>query len=269
MTVAAAVAVVAPVGREGKYGSCRETIVAAAAAAAACHRRETSVAAAAAAVACHRREASVAAAAAAAEACHRHPRPPVPKSMADDKSMGVRGFRRRTHRRPLFGNFMGLALRVDGTDGVFKFLAGQLGAGQSDCFHDTVTFRELAENDLNNIRLAFLDPDSMHHCLEAENGGKEKIGVFVPHELNSPAPPQANAAWLGEGATTTPSLSSKHPKWSDTRTEDSQRGHQQSLWKIIHTRLWSVTRASPKCPKRYASLMQLITAISGASVEIV
>ena len=45
--------------------------------------------------------------------------PPVPKTMADDKSMGVRGFRRRTHRRPLFRNFMGLALRVDGTDGVF------------------------------------------------------------------------------------------------------------------------------------------------------
>ena len=96
MTVAAAVAVVAPARREGKYGSYvdadeefhrRETItavaaaaaayhhhetsVAAAAAAAACHRREASVAAAAAAAACHRCEASVAAAAAAAEACHR------------------------------------------------------------------------------------------------------------------------------------------------------------------------------------------------------
>ena len=44
---------------------------------------------------------------------------PVPKTTADDKSMGVRGFRRRTHRRPLFRNFMGLALRVDGTDRVF------------------------------------------------------------------------------------------------------------------------------------------------------
>ena len=44
--------------------------------------------------------------------------PPVPKTTADDKSMKVRGFRRRTHRRPLFHNFMGLALRVDGTDGV-------------------------------------------------------------------------------------------------------------------------------------------------------
>ena len=95
MTVAAAVAAVAPAGGEEKHGSyihadeefhrretiaavavaaaaChhRETSVAAAAAAAACHRRETSVAAATAAVACHRRESSVAAAAAAAEACH-------------------------------------------------------------------------------------------------------------------------------------------------------------------------------------------------------
>ena len=79
MTVAAAVAVVAPAGREERHGSYvdadeeshrRETIAAVAAAAAACHRRETSVVAAAAAAACHRRETSVAAAAAAA-ACHR------------------------------------------------------------------------------------------------------------------------------------------------------------------------------------------------------
>ena len=96
MTVAAAVAIVAPAGREGNHGTyvdageeshrretiaavaaaaaaCdhRETIAAAAAAAAKCHRRETSVAAAAAAAACRRREASVTAAAATA-ACHRH-----------------------------------------------------------------------------------------------------------------------------------------------------------------------------------------------------
>ena len=80
MTVAAAVAVVAPAGRKEKHGSYvdadeeshrRETIDAIAAAAAACHHYETNVAAAAAAVACHRREASVAAAAATAEACHR------------------------------------------------------------------------------------------------------------------------------------------------------------------------------------------------------
>ena len=93
MTVAAAVAVVAPAVRKGKHGSyvdadeeyhrcetiaavaaaaChhRETGVVAAASAAAYHRREASVAAATAAAACHRREASVAAAAAAA-ACHR------------------------------------------------------------------------------------------------------------------------------------------------------------------------------------------------------
>ena len=64
MTVAAAVVVVAPAGREGKRGSYvdadeeshrRETIAAVAAAATACHHRETSVAAAAATV-CHRRE---------------------------------------------------------------------------------------------------------------------------------------------------------------------------------------------------------------------
>ena len=80
MTVAAAVAVVAPAGREEKYGSYvdadegthrRETIAAVAAAAAECHHHETSVAAAAAVVACHRRETSVAAAAAAAKAYHR------------------------------------------------------------------------------------------------------------------------------------------------------------------------------------------------------
>ena len=76
MTVPAAVAAVAPAGREEKHGSYddveeshgRETIAAVAAAAAACHHRETSAAAAAVAAACHRRETSVAA---AAEACHR------------------------------------------------------------------------------------------------------------------------------------------------------------------------------------------------------
>ena len=107
MTVAAAVAVVAPAGREGKHGSYvdadekshrRETIAAVAAAAAPCHHHETSIAAAVAAAACHRREASdaaaaaaaaeachrretsVAVAAAAAEACHRRPRPPRPEN---------------------------------------------------------------------------------------------------------------------------------------------------------------------------------------------
>ena len=81
MTVAAAVAVVAPAGREGKHWTYdgageeshrRETIAAAAAAAATCHRRETGSAAAvaAAAAACHRRETSVAVDTTAAEACH-------------------------------------------------------------------------------------------------------------------------------------------------------------------------------------------------------
>ena len=80
MTVAAAIAAVAPAGREEKHGSYvdadekshrRETVADVAAAAAGCHHRETSVAAAAVAAACHRRETSVAAAAVAAEACHR------------------------------------------------------------------------------------------------------------------------------------------------------------------------------------------------------
>ena len=70
MTVAVAVAAVAPTGPEKKHGSCRETIDAVAAAFAAYHHREISVVAAAAAAACHRRDTSVAAAAAAAEACH-------------------------------------------------------------------------------------------------------------------------------------------------------------------------------------------------------
>ena len=60
--------------------------------------------------------------------------PPVPKTTADDKSMGVRGFRRRTHRRPLFRNLMGLALRLGGTDGVFKSLAGHLEVSQRSLF---------------------------------------------------------------------------------------------------------------------------------------
>ena len=58
-------------------------------------------------------------------------------------------------------------------------------SAKGHCFHDIVTFRELAENDLNNFRFAFLDPDSMHRCLEAGKAGKGKFGVFVPYELNS------------------------------------------------------------------------------------
>ena len=47
------------------------------------------------------------------------PGPPVPKTTDDYKSMRVRGCRRRTRRLPLFCNFVGLALGVGGTDGVF------------------------------------------------------------------------------------------------------------------------------------------------------
>ena len=79
MTVAAAVAVVAPAGWEGKHGTYvgagdeshrRETIAAVAAAAVACHHRETIAAAAGAAATCHRREISIVSAVAAV-ACHR------------------------------------------------------------------------------------------------------------------------------------------------------------------------------------------------------
>ena len=110
MTVAAAVAAVAPAGPERKHGSYvdadeeylrRETIAAAAAAAAACHRREVS----------YRRPF-------VGLRLPRLPRPPLPKTTAD-KSMRVRGGSRRTRHRPLFRNFVGLALGVGGTDGVF------------------------------------------------------------------------------------------------------------------------------------------------------
>ena len=73
-----------------------------------------------------------------------------------------------------------------------------MGVDQSHCFHGIVTFRELAENDLNNIHFAFLDPASMHRCLETGNAGKEKIGVLVSHELNSLQlrPKQMPLGWL-------------------------------------------------------------------------
>ena len=45
--------------------------------------------------------------------------PSVPKTTADDKSMRVRRFRRRSRRRPLFRNSVGLPSGVGGTDGVF------------------------------------------------------------------------------------------------------------------------------------------------------
>ena len=48
-----------------------------------------------------------------------------------------------------------------------------------------VTFRKLAENDLNNIRNAFRDADSTHRCLETGNAGKEKFGVVVPHKSDT------------------------------------------------------------------------------------
>ena len=54
---------------------------------------------------------------------------PVPKTTADDKSMRVRGFRRRPRRRPLFCNFVGLALGVSGTDDVLEPPAGNVGIG--------------------------------------------------------------------------------------------------------------------------------------------
>ena len=79
------------------------------------------------------------------------PDPPVPKTTADNKSMRVQGIRRRTRRRPWFFNFVGLALGVGGTDGVFWSRASKLGISQSHSFHNIVAFRKLAENDLNNF----------------------------------------------------------------------------------------------------------------------
>ena len=60
-----------------------------------------------------------------------------------------------------------------------------MGVGQGHCFHDIVTFRELAENYLNNFRPTFLDADGTHRCLETGNAGKEKIGVFVSHKMDT------------------------------------------------------------------------------------
>ena len=59
---------------------------------------------------------------------------PGPKTTADDKSMRVRGYRRLTRRRPLFCNFVGLALGVGGTDGVFLSRAGKLGCQPEPLF---------------------------------------------------------------------------------------------------------------------------------------
>ena len=64
--------------------------------------------------------------------------PPVPKTTANDKSMGVRW-----------------------------------------------TFRELAENELNNFWCIFLDANSTHRRLEMRSADREKFGVVVPPELNS------------------------------------------------------------------------------------
>ena len=62
---------------------------------------------------------------------------------------------------------------------------GSVGGRPKPLFHYIVTFRERAENCLNNFLFTFLDADGTHRCLETGNAGKEKIGVFVLHELNS------------------------------------------------------------------------------------
>ena len=79
------------------------------------------------------------------------PDPPVPRTTADDKRMRVQGIRRRTRRRPWFFNFVGLALGVGGTDGVFWSRESKLRISQSHSFYIIVAFRKLAENDLNNF----------------------------------------------------------------------------------------------------------------------
>ena len=123
MTVAAAVAAVAPARREEQYGSYVDVDEG-------YHRRETIAAVAAVAAACHRpgpvflllllpRHATAAKYHTVVPLmASASPGPPVSKTTADDKSMRIWGFRRRTRRQPLFRIFMGLALRVGGTDGV-------------------------------------------------------------------------------------------------------------------------------------------------------
>ena len=63
-------------------------------------------------------------------------------------------------------------------------------------------------------------------------------GPRPPYIGFPPTPPQVNAVRLVEGATTTPSLSSKHPKRSDTRSDNPQREHQQSLRKCTPMPGW-------------------------------
>ena len=198
MTVAAAVAVVAPAGREGKHGSYVDTdekshrpetiaavaaaaaachhletsVAAAAAAAVACHRREANVAAAAAAVACHRHGASVAATAAAAEACHRRPRPPRPENHGQRQEHGGTEVP-PTHTSPaIVSQFRGPCVESRRNGWCFLVSGGSVGGRRKSLFSRYRNVPELAENDLNNIRFAFLDLDSMHRCLEAGNAGK-------------------------------------------------------------------------------------------------
>ena len=125
-----------------------------------------------------------------------------------------------------------------------------MGVSQSHCFHDIVTFRELAENDLNNFRFAFLDPDSMHHCLEAGNAGKEKIGVFVPHELNSfqLRHKQMPLGWV-KGQRPLPRCPPSIRYGVTLVQTILKRSTTVASEMYPHTRLRSVTRASPKCPK--------------------
>ena len=137
MTVAAAVVVVAPAGREGKHRTYvgageeshrRETI-----AAKAYHHREASAAAASAAAACQRRGASVAAAVAAAEACHH--RETIAAATAE-----------ACHRReiPYCHPFVGLRLprppRPENHN-------------RRQEYGVRWTFRELAENEPNSLQL--------------------------------------------------------------------------------------------------------------------
>ena len=117
-----------------------------------------------------------------ATAAHAPPRPENHGRRQEHGGAGVPP----THTPPaIVSQFYGPYIESRWNGWCFLVSGGSVGGRPRLFFHGIVTFRELAENDLNNIRFTFLDPDSMHRCLEAGNAGKENVGVFVPHELNS------------------------------------------------------------------------------------
>ena len=145
-----------------------------------------------------------------------------------------------------------------------------MGVGESDCFHGIVTFRELAENDLNIIRFAFLDPDSMHRCLEAGNAGKEKFGVFVPHELNSLKLryKQMPLGWV-KGLRPLPHCPQSIRNGVTLVQTILKRSTSMCFGNVPPYPSVVCDKGLAEMPKEVCVVNQLITAISGASGEIV